>query len=71
MQLGGSAGCSLIKYARRKEMKYCELTGWKRIIAEACRINPDLVAKLNQMIEQQAQPQSQRSEPEGEQLQAS
>jgi hypothetical protein len=38
-------------------MKYCELSGWKRIIAEACRANPNLISEIDQMIKQQAQQQ--------------
>ena len=32
-------------------MKYCELSGWQRIIAEACRLNPELITVFNQNLE--------------------
>ena len=52
-------------------MKYCELSGWKRIVAEACRTNPDLISVINQMIEQQERQQLLHCEQEEERLQAS
>ena len=43
---------------RRANMKYSELSGWEKLIADACMKNPDLIVTLNQMIEQQEQKQS-------------
>lgn len=39
-------------------MKYSDLTGWERLIAEACRTCPELIAELKQLLEQQ-QPEEQ------------
>lgn len=39
-------------------MKYSELNGWEKLIADACMKSPDLIIMLNQMIEQQEQKQS-------------
>lgn len=33
-------------------MKYRELTGWKRLIAEACRESPELIAELNKLLQE-------------------
>ena len=33
-------------------MKYSELTGWKRIIAEACRTNKELIPVIDKMLEE-------------------